>query len=117
MDNHRRLAVWHEAGDLILAVYHLADSLPNTERFVANVQLRRAAWSVQNNLAEGNAKFGPRERRRFFDIALGSLAEIDSMLGTLGRLYQLDGELVATIHGHRRQITAFLFALIRRDQR
>jgi len=38
---------------------------------------------VLNNLSEGNAKLGRAERRRFLDIAIGSLAEVDGMLGVL----------------------------------
>ena len=113
MDTHRRLMIWREARCLIEDTYELTKALPHDERFTVTPQLRRAAWSVQNNIAEGHAKLGRRERRRFFDVSLGSLAEIDSMLGTLGRLYELDPELVAKIHEHRKRITAGIFAILR----
>ena len=99
---------------LVGCVYALVRALPPDERFVAGPQLRRAVWSVANNVAEGNAKLGPRERRRFLDSALGSLAEIDSMVVTLGDLYVLDVKTVADIDQLRRDITGCIFGLLRR---
>jgi len=43
-------------------------------------QIRRAASAVATNLAEGAAKRGPREFRRYTDIALGSIAEVAYLL-------------------------------------
>lgn len=91
MNGHRHLAVWQDARILVQEVYALTRSLPSEERHVATPQLRRAAWSVQNNIAEGNAKLGTRELRRFLDIALGSLAEVDSMVATLPVVHSLSG--------------------------
>jgi four helix bundle protein len=39
-----------------------------------------AAISAPTNIAEGSAKRGPRELRRYLDIALGSLAEVSYLL-------------------------------------
>ena len=113
VNNHRKLRIWRQAGDLVVACYELTSKLPPQERYVADPQLRRAAWSVQNNIAEGNARLGPAERRRFFDCSLASLAEIDSMIGTLGRLYSLDTELVSRINRLRFDITAGIFAVLK----
>lgn len=97
--------------------YRLTETLPPSERFVAIPQLRRAAWSVHNNIAEGNAKLGQAERRRFFDIAIGSLAELDAMVTTLGDLYRLEPSVVAEIADLRHSINGRLFGMLRGHRR
>lgn len=43
-------------------------------------QFRRALASAVLNLAEGNGRRSPKERARFFDIAVASLAEVDATI-------------------------------------
>ncbi len=71
---------WKEGHGLVLSVYEITTSFPDDERFGITSQLRRAAVSVTANIAEGSAKQGSREKRRYFDISLGSLAEVDYLL-------------------------------------
>jgi four helix bundle protein len=61
---------------LALQVYDITEDFPKREWFGLAAQARRAAISVPLNLAEGSAKRGPREFRRYVDIAMGSLAEL-----------------------------------------
>jgi four helix bundle protein len=46
-------------------------------------QLLRAASSIALNLAEGNAKFSEKEKKRFYKIAYGSLKECQVALRLL----------------------------------
>ncbi|MBI3982438.1 MAG: four helix bundle protein [Gemmatimonadetes bacterium] len=101
---------------MVVRVYTRTKSLPPEERFVAVPQMRRAAWSVPTNIAEGNAKRGRGELRRYLDCALGSLGEVDTWLAGLGDLYKLDGESVVEIEDLRRRITAGIFAVLRRGR-
>jgi len=41
---------------------------------------RRACYSAAANIAEGSAKRGAREFRRYLDISLGSLSELSYIL-------------------------------------
>jgi four helix bundle protein len=75
--SYERLKAWQLAYQLALAIYHLTDGFPRDERFGLTSQLRRAGFSVAANIAEGAAKRGRKEFRRFLDIALGSITEIE----------------------------------------
>jgi len=93
-------------------VYELASTLPHSERYILVPQLKRAAWSVHNNIAEGNAKLGRREMRRFFDTAIGSLAEVDAMVSTAAKLYDLPSNLVVQVEDLRMGINRGLFGIL-----
>jgi four helix bundle protein len=56
--------------------------LPAEEKFNMVQQMRRAALSVKLNLAEGSTRKSPNERRRFYEVARGSVVEIDAVLET-----------------------------------
>ncbi|HMU61304.1 MAG TPA: four helix bundle protein [Gemmatimonadales bacterium] len=74
------LKAWQAAHALALAIYRATSHWPREERFGLSSQARRAAVSVSANIAEGSAKRGNREFRRFLDMALGSLAEVQVYL-------------------------------------
>jgi four helix bundle protein len=77
---YERLQAWQACHQVVMAVYRLTSEWPTTERFGLVSQLRRAAISAAANLAEGSAKRGPRESRRYIDVTLGSLAEVSYYL-------------------------------------
>ena len=62
------------------AIYSSTEGWPKRELYGLTAQTRRAALSVPTNIAEGAAKRGPRELRRYLDIALGSLSELSYLL-------------------------------------
>ena len=61
---------------MAVRVYSLTSRFPSDERYGLTAQIRRAAFSAAANIAEGSAKRGSREFRRFLDISLGSLSEV-----------------------------------------
>ena len=77
---YERLLAWQVAHELALKLYCATDAWPVRERYGLAAQIRRAAISAATNIAEGSAKRGPKEFRRFLDIALGSLAEVSYLL-------------------------------------
>ena len=77
---YERLHAWRECHELVLAVYHATNSFPKHELYGLTSQARRAAFSAAVNIAEGSAKRGSAEFRRFIDISVGSLAELSYIL-------------------------------------
>ena len=72
---YERLLAWKRSHELTLLVYRLTSQWPKHELYGLTAQARRAAMSIPLNIAEGSAKRGSREFRRYLDIALGSLSE------------------------------------------
>src|SRR5438105_4229768 len=70
------LLAWKACHALTLHIYDATDHFPTHERYGLTSQMRRAAFSAEANIAEGTAKRGKRECRRFLDISVGSLSEI-----------------------------------------
>jgi four helix bundle protein len=80
MAPYERFKAWQACHQLALAVYDATDRWPRQELFGLTSQARRAAHSVAANIAEGSAKRGAREFRRYLDISIGSLSELSYTL-------------------------------------
>lgn len=77
---HYKLDAWKEAMALVKVVYRVTQGFPKDEKFGLISQMRRAAVSVPSNLAEGAARTGPNEFAQVFNIARGSLSELETQL-------------------------------------
>jgi four helix bundle protein len=77
---YERFDSWKVTHELALEIYPATDHWPVNERYAITAQIRRAVISAPTNIAEGSAKRGPREFRRYLDIALGSLSEVSYLL-------------------------------------
>ncbi len=73
---YERLAAWQRSHQLVLMTYRRTAPWPRHEMYGLIAQTRRAVVSIPLNIAEGSAKRGSREFRRYLDIALGSLSEL-----------------------------------------
>lgn len=72
----RDLEVWQRGMDLVIAVYHATEVLPQSERYGLTSQMRRAAVSIPSNIAEGHARRSDGAYLNHLRIALGSQAEL-----------------------------------------
>jgi four helix bundle protein len=77
---HEGLKSWAACHQIVLAVYRSSQNWPKTEVYGLTSQARRAAYSAAANIAEGSAKRGSAEFRRYLNISLGSLAELSYVL-------------------------------------
>ena len=75
---HTKLDVFKISKAFVLSCYKETVSFPSDERFTMIQQIRRAALSVHLNVAEGCSRKSAVERKRFYEIARGSLIEVDT---------------------------------------
>ncbi len=77
---YKELEVWKEAIKLVTYVYQITANYPKSEQFGIVSQIRRCVISIPSNISEGAVKHSDKETLRFLDIALGSLAELDTQM-------------------------------------
>jgi four helix bundle protein len=77
---YEKFKAWRVSHELAPEVYRVTERWPKSERYQLTAQTRRAALSAPTNIAEGAAKRGTREFRRYLDITLGSLSELSYLL-------------------------------------
>ena len=105
MSGFRDLKVWQRSKELAVEIYKLTQRDPFTRDFGLRDQIRRAALSVPSNVAEGDERGSNKDAVRFFYIAKGSLAEIQTQLeiaheiGYLGKKTLIDLEEKCVIIG------------------
>ena len=69
------LIVWQKGHAWVLSIYRYTEGFPKGEIYGLTSQFRRAAVSVPANIAEGFKKRGIADKKRFMNIAQGSLEE------------------------------------------
>ena len=77
MQSFKDLKVWQKAHELTLAIYVATESFPRSELYGLTSQMRRAAVSIQANVAEGRCRMSDADFGRFVQIALGSASELE----------------------------------------
>lgn len=75
MQRYESLTAWQHAHTLALAVFRATEGWPKREWYGIAAQIRKSAYSVPANIAEGAAKKSRKEFRHSLDIAIGSLDE------------------------------------------
>jgi four helix bundle protein len=84
-----RLEVYQLAASFVACVDLVVAALPRGRGYLAD-QLRRAALSVQANIAEGAGEFSPPDKARFYRMALRSATECVALLDCVSRLELAD---------------------------
>ena len=113
---YHTLKAWQHAQRLAVEGAKAARRFPEYEQGALVDQLRRACYAVVLNIAEGSARNGSREYRKFLDTANSSLAEVETILAIardlqyvqlaeFGRLEALATETGKTLFGLLRKIS------------
>ena len=80
MQDFRKLEVWRLSHALTLNMYRCTKRLPDDERFGLISQIRRAAVSIEANIAEGCGRNTRMDFARFLQQAMGSATELECHL-------------------------------------
>lgn len=111
---HEKLDVYAASLDFVALAGEIIHALPRGKSYLAD-QLERAAGSIVFNTAEGCNEYAPKEKGRFFRMALRSAGECAAILDVGKRL----GAISETRHREGRallgRVVAMLTAMARRS--
>lgn len=89
---YRKLLVYEKATTLVVHVFALQKKFPRQEQYALCNQLRRAVVSIPSNIAEGVGRISDKDRAHFFEIAYGSLMEVNCQMDVAKRLGYINNE-------------------------
>lgn len=84
--SYKNLEAYKESKALVVTVYQLIKKFPKEENYALCDQLRRAVVSVPSNIAEGSGRTSAKDQAHFFEMAYGSLMEVDCQIEVARRL-------------------------------
>ncbi|MDE3235251.1 MAG: four helix bundle protein [Bacteroidota bacterium] len=87
---YRDLLVWQKSMSLVSEIYRFSKAFPSSEIYGLVSQLRRSAISIPSNIAEGYGRRSTGDYKRFLQIAVGSLFELQTQIEIAYRLEYVD---------------------------
>lgn len=114
MQDFRKLLVWQKSHAMALSIYRATFTFPEQERYGLTSQMRRAAYSIPSNIAEGCGRAGKIELRQFLHLSLGSASELDYFLLLSRDLQLLTPPQYEVLEGRVRELKLMLGGLIRK---
>ena len=113
------LEVYQVAREFRKAMYRVARRLPDIEKFALANQIRRAAVSLTNNIAEGHGRYHYLDQMKFLRQSRGSLQELIDDLNVCADEKYLSVEEIASIREGGWRVRQLIDGYIRylRDQK
>ena len=107
------LSVYQAARRFRKAIYAAARDLPELEKYGLASQMRRAAVSLTNNIAEGHGRYHYPDQIRFMLQSRGSLEELVDDLNVCVDERYLSAENVAELKQQAQSVLALLNGYLR----
>jgi len=113
--DHEKLKVYQQAIEFIKWCNPILKKLPR--KLAVWNQLDRASTSIVLNIAEGNGKYTPKDRCKYFDIARGSALESAGALDIIITKEYYPKEQINLGKNMLRSIVSMLVLLIKRTSK
>lgn len=111
---YKNLDAYKESKALVILVYALIKKFPREEQYALCDQLRRSVISVPSNIAEGSGRTSAKDQAHFFEMAFGSLMEVNCQIDIAHDLGYITKDDVENVEKHVRPIAALLSGLRRK---
>jgi four helix bundle protein len=107
------LEVYKSAREFRKKMYGVARRLPDFEKYDLGSQIRRAAVSLTNNIAEGHGRYHFADQVRFFLGSRGSLQELVDDLNVCDDEKYLERDKVAELKNEAWRVLALINGYLR----
>ena len=94
-----KIVAWQKAHAFVLSVYQITRMFPEDEKFGLTSQFRRAAVSIEANIAEGYKKLSKADKLRFMNISQGSIEECRDYIILSRDLGYIDDVIFSNLYG------------------
>lgn len=112
MKDFKKLIVWQKGLENFISIHVFARKLPPEEKYELASQVRRAAFSIPANIAEGSAKATNAHYKHFLETALGSSYEVETALIAIQQLYKQFNSEIEAINNKNIEVQKMLISLI-----
>ena len=109
---YEKLEVYQKAYGVNQKVYRFLQHNKSIAIYARN-QFGSACLSIMLNIAEGDAKFGPRDKRHFFVTARASAFESSALINFLHSMGEVPDAFRDEIYSTLIEISKMLFTMIR----
>jgi four helix bundle protein len=110
--SYKDLKVYQESYNLSIDIYRATRSFPTEEKYGIVAQTRRSSVSIPCNIAEGYRRKNKKEYIQFLYIALGSCAELETLLCLSSDLGMLEKEQFEKLYKQQTFVSVLLSKLV-----
>jgi len=114
MQDYRKLDIWKRAMDYAVKLYKFSSKFPENERYGLVSQLRRSAYSIPLNIAEGAGGDSNKGFKVFLGYAHRSVHEVLTILELSNRLNLMKSNSSDSLAKEGREIRAMIFAFMQK---
>ena len=112
--SYKNLEAYKESKTLVKQVYALLKKFPKEETYALCDQLRRAVISVPSIIAVGSGRTSVKDQAHFFEMAFGSLMEVDCQMDIAKDLGYVSSDKLEEVSKQISQVAALLSGMRRK---
>ena len=113
-NSYKKLDVYAKSRQLVVTVYSLLKHFLAEEKYALGDQMRRAVISVPSNIAEGSGRTSAKDQAHFFEMAFGSLMEVNCQMDIACDLGYINQTELLKVEEQVSRIAAMLSGLRRK---
>src|SRR5688572_5735487 len=112
ISSYRDLIVWQKSMSLVTEVYLITNVFPSSEVYGLSSQIRRSAISIPSNIAEGYGRNATGDYKRFLQIGVGSLFELQTQIEIALNLTYIQKTTFDALYEKTKELERMLLSLI-----